>query len=683
MKSLYRGIIFWCVGGIIFWTIEAIVNTLKGTLSSFNWDLFIIVGMYIVLAAIGALIFWGIYSMLSRFAKDKMDSDCFFIATFTFSSILLYSFIWMNDKNPDPFFSRMSILLDFFLLLLCFIFSVVIYSGFIQLKKRKNLLASYLAYSVSLDSFIVFAAYFNWQLYRESVSTLEKYLTFNTLLFNIFIIAGCVLLCILIYNIVLFLIKNFSIKKHIKTVSIIFLPLIITTSIIYPSRQNSMSKELSSRPSFNSEEKPNVLLFLMDTLRADHVGCYGYPRDTTPNIDELSKSAILFENCISPGPLTQLIMPSLLTSRYITFTARKKYEYVNSLVRLQEILKLNGYQTSCFVGFNWAYQLIGLDKGFDYFFTRYGLFYEFFLPKGYITLRNAFTKDKDAWEFSFDTMEDKLFSWLGENKENKFFTYVHVTDIHAPYRTPSTYKKRFYSGTEKEEHLLTEEWRVKQNNFPPEKIKHIIDIYDDSIRSTDFFVRKLIDKLKELGIFDKTLLIFISDHGESFLEHGYSNHGRSLFEEEIRVPLIIRYPKSLKQNERIPDIVSLLDIMPTTLDLLNIEIKEELDGKSFLGLILRGEEKKIKHREFVFSEKEGNFSCVRTKKWKLIICEKSKEKFFGTKTFGHKEIKELYDLENDPLELHNIYDERCKNKEIVELEKKLVNHINFMKNLGK
>ena len=115
MKSLYRGFLFWCVGGIIFWTIEAIVTIFKGALSSFKWELFVICGMYIVFAAIGALIFWCIYSILLKFTKNNIDSDCFFIATFFFSSIFLYGFIWVNDKNPDPFLSRMSILSDFFL----------------------------------------------------------------------------------------------------------------------------------------------------------------------------------------------------------------------------------------------------------------------------------------------------------------------------------------------------------------------------------------------------------------------------------------------------------------------------------------------------------------------------------------------------------------------------------------
>lgn len=682
MRSVYRGLIFWCLGAVIFWSIEAIVDFLKRTLSSFSWHLFIIGGMYLVLGAMGAFIFWAIYSKLPKYAKDKLDSDCFFIATFTFSTVFIYSFLWVNVKNPDTFFSLKSILIDFSLLFLCFIFSAVIYFEFTKLKRIRNLIASFIAYSISLDFFIVFVPYFNWQIYRESVWTLERFLTFKTFLSNIFIFVGCILLYILIYNCAVFLIRNFRVKSYIKTACVVSLILVAIISIILPLKHNSIKKQLALKSSFNSQEQPNVLIFLMDTLRAGHLGSYGYLRDTSPNIDEFSKSGVLFENCITPASVTQLVIPSLLTSRYITFSARKNYEYVNSLIRLQEILKANGYQTASFIGFNFPFQVLGLEKGFDYSFSQYGLFYEFFIPKAYITFLNAFTKDKHAWEFSFDKMEDELFLWLDKNKENKFFAYVHATDIHSPYRTPGAYRKRFYCGTERDEYLLAEEWRIKQNSISPKKIDYIVDLYDDSIRSMDYNFGKLIEKLKELGIFDRTVFIFVADHGEAFLEHGASHHTRSLFEEEIKVPLIVRYPKLLKENKRIANLVSSLDIMPTTLDILNIEVNEKVDGNSFLPLILKGKEKRKEHREFVFSGKEGSFNCIRTKKWKLIICEESKKSFFGTNSFAHKDVKELYDLENDPFELRNIYHEKSNDRELAELEKKLVNHMTFMKNLA-
>lgn len=660
-----KSLLFWCLGIFIFWLAETAVNFLRSGFNAAGVQALIIACLYLAIASLGAFFTRRIQPAFSGLTKRKINSGAFSAATFVFFAVFLYLYLWLNDKNPDTLAAPSSIITDILLLIVCLAFSILVYRIFTGFRAGKDIIAAYIAFSVSFYFILVYLPEFNWDIYHESVWSLERFLTFKTLMLNALIISAGVLACFLIYR--------------FRRVSGAFLISVFIFFFLY-----SISGSLGiERPAAKRAAGPNILIFLMDALRADHLGCYGYANDTTPNIDRFAQSSALFENCITPNPITQLVMPSLLTSRYNTFKARKDFSFMNSLIRIQEILKSNGYLTASFAGFHSPYKVPGLDKGFDYQFSPYGAYYEYFIPKIYITFLNAITTDKNSWGVPYCRIENGLFSWLIENKNRNFFVYVHSADTHAPYWVNPGYKRRFFKGTAEEKFILAEEWRTKQSRINPLRIKEVIDIYDDSINSTDINFGKLIDKLKDLGILDNTLIVVVSDHGEGFLEHGNAHHGRSSFEEETHVPLIIRYPALIKEGIRVPALVSSLDIVPTILDAAGIKFTGPMDGISFLDLIRKGKEAKgLTHREYVFTEKDGSFVAVRTKKWKLTICEEEKRGLLGSNSLAHKKMKELYNLESDPKELNNVYEEKKDEKEIKELEAIQMEHIRFMHSLG-
>lgn len=673
-------LIFWLAGVTIFWSVEFFDNISRKTISGIDKNILFILLLYVLFGIFAFVLLMALGILTKRILKAKLkaDSDCFNIASAGFLLIFLYSFLWVNEKNPSPLYSALSIAIDLGLLLASLAYCVFTYFLFKWFKKRGDFAAHYFAYSLSLYFLLICGLNMNWQLYRESVWAVENFLTINTLAANIVLVFSALIIYILTFYFYLFLKKA---QNYIRAISLIILVSLVFAGIglIQDKKPAPAIKRLISAN--NQAQRPNVMLILLDTLRADHLGCYGYGRNTSPNIDNLSQSGVIFEKCFTPTPITQLVIPSLLTSRYISFAARKDYKFVKSLVRLQEILKANDYKTAGFIGFNFANQLVGPEKGFDYFFNQFGVFNEFFLSRFYITFLYASTTNKNAWEFPYAAMEDELFSWITKNKNNKFFVYLHITDIHAPYQTPASYKKKFFRGSIPDENTIAERWRIEQNKFPKSDIEDVIDLYDDSISSVDESIKKLTDKLKSLGLLDNTMIILLSDHGEAFLEHGVSNHGRSVFEEEIHVPLIFRYPRSFKQGARLEPLVSSIDVTATILDALGINTPDNINGNSLLSLIAKGNKEKAGLRKNIFSYKEGNFAAIRTDRFKLIICEESKKDIFGGKYFAHKNLRELYDLKAEPRELNNIYLEEKDSQLRKSLEEELIRNINFIKDL--
>jgi arylsulfatase A-like enzyme len=248
---------------------------------------------------------------------------------------------------------------------------------------------------------------------------------------------------------------------------------------------------------------------------------------------------------------------------------------------------------------------------------------------------------------------DDVFRWLEENSDKRFFLFLHSYDVHDPFQPPAPFSEIFssaYQGQLRGRSLDAELFRrvegraVEENRvyLNREDIDYIIAKYDAEIRYVDKCIGDLIDKLRKLGLLDETAVILTSDHGEELLDHGYIGH-RDLYDEGIRVPLIIRFPPGLPSGKSVSHLVRSLDIAPTVLDLLGIESRDlPWQGKSLLPLAL-GEDSS--HPAYAFSigadnQRHHRFS-IRTQKWKLI-------------STPAKESYELYNLESDPDELINL-----------------------------
>jgi arylsulfatase A-like enzyme len=372
-------------------------------------------------------------------------------------------------------------------------------------------------------------------------------------------------------------------------------------------------------PVSKSEQKkfPNVLLISLDDCRADSLSCYGYHRKTSPFIDEVSASGIRFVNAFVNTHGTFPSHTTMLSSQYQeshkVFYYNNEDHILTNTVMIQEILKAYGYVTLGVADGGWMDNCFGFSRGF----------FEYNSIKG-----NILSRTQELIKLTCKYISTK----------KPIFAFLHTYEIHAPYLPPKRYKKIF--GEYKSDFIPSSENLVKIKNTKKDLSKNDLEfikvMYDAGIRYTDDTLRKLFVELKKIGFFENYLLIITSDHGEEFGEHGGVLHPGKLYDELIHIPLIIsgtNIPKGVVDQR----MVSTVDIVPTILDYLDIEIYTPAAGHSLLDQPTdRNEGDAI-----VFSQLGRELYSVRTPRWKCIETVRSR-------------LVELYDLKIDPGEKHNI-----------------------------
>ena len=389
----------------------------------------------------------------------------------------------------------------------------------------------------------------------------------------------------------------------------------------------------------------NVILISLDTLRADHLGCYGYPKETSPNIDRFCHDAVFFTTPIAQASSTKPSHASIFTSlNVVNHGAFGGYYHILSddFNTMAEILKENGYQTCSFNGGGFVKSVFGFEQAFDLYDSSF------------------------TGQFSPEVNRSK--EWIKKHKDKKFFLFLHTYEVHHPYLPKKEYVDLFrgdYTGN-LPDHITIE--MLKKINKGELKIteedrKHIIHMYDAEIRSMDQAFAVLIDFLKKDGLYDNSLIVVTSDHGEEFGEHGMMGwHSHTLYEEIIKVPLIIKFPFSKHAGTKIHDLVRSIDILPTLLSALDIEEPQGFEGFNLMKGITEGKVKKL----FAISQLGLKKSAVRTKDWKL----------FGS---------ELFNLSNDPLEQRDLAQENLQMKKTLNntLKKFLKGRRDVSNNLGR
>lgn len=411
--------------------------------------------------------------------------------------------------------------------------------------------------------------------------------------------------------------------------------------------------------------RPNVLIYMIDTLRADHTSLYGYQRDTTPFLKKLGASAVVFDDCQAQATWTKPSIASLFTSVYsYTHGIRNDFDTIpKGASTLAEQLRNAGYVTADITASPWAGRVTGLQRGFDYVM-------EFPVIQRYRT---------DAVDRATDSvpLDKVVFTWLERHRDEPFFLYAHATDPHAPYRPPAGFEEKFANPAETAEFnrdymklhdkgqygggTVVSREGCKSNGIDPDKfIRRAIDRYDGEILHNDASLESLAGKLKQLGILDNTLIIVVSDHGEEFWDHGWTAHGHSLYQELTHCVFLMWNPRLLPVPRRVDEPVQLIDIMPTVLDLLSLKTPNIVEGQSLTPL--------IKGRPFhrrspvmtsrfahpnakpngVLPENRINTFAVVEANWKLIYREKGKD-------VGLNRV-ELYDRRSDRAETHNVAD---------------------------
>ncbi len=365
----------------------------------------------------------------------------------------------------------------------------------------------------------------------------------------------------------------------------------------------------------NHSKGPNIILISIDALRADHLSCYGYHRNTSPNIDRLASQGVLFKNAFSQATSTLPSHTSIFLSQYVwrhkVNTPKKRLH--NLSVTLAEILKNENYATAAFTGAVGLSSKYGFNQGFEIYEDR--------IP----AKRRHY----------------KLLSWLEPVRNRKLFLFIHALEVHAPYNPPLPYSDLYTKG--RCEGIRTSHGiiphKLNASKLTPEEIDYIMAVYDGGINYVDDQLGKIFEKLNQMGLDDNTIIILTADHGEAFKEHGRFEHSYKPYIEEVNVPLIIKGP-GIPRNRICENYVQHIDILTTILEILNIPQRKEMQGRSLLTLMHNCEiEKDSKTYSW------GHFSMsLRTKEWTYIMNQSRPD--------------ELYDRINDPKEQNNIIKKR-------------------------
>ncbi len=362
----------------------------------------------------------------------------------------------------------------------------------------------------------------------------------------------------------------------------------------------------------------NVILISIDTLRADHLGAYGYDRPTTPRVDEFAGEAVRFDQTIAQAPSTLHSHASILSSlipQHHRASWGAKTRLDEAAVTLPEVLLEHGYRTAAFTGGGQMAKIFGLDQGFEIY------------------------REPGAQHFA-GTVRHGI-DWMEENGDSPFFLFLHNYEVHHPYEPRDPYSDLLRVPYEGElGDVITKELLDEINKGDREidqaDLDHIISRYDAEIRSMDDGFGVLIDHLRKTGLYDRTMIVFTSDHGEEFNEHGFVGwHSHTLYDELLRVPLIIKYPGNGYGGTVVERQVRSIDIAPTITAFLGlpaptgchgVDLTPLINGEPFDPLVAVSRIDRPANRER---------SSIRTEEWKLA---------------GPPRRRALYNLTSDPEE---------------------------------
>jgi arylsulfatase A-like enzyme len=390
------------------------------------------------------------------------------------------------------------------------------------------------------------------------------------------------------------------------------------------------------------QQKPNIVLFGIDSLRRDHMSCYGYPRLTTPHLDRFAAESVLFEQTFSAHIPTTSAYASMLTGMDVFTTQVVALRHQGPLrpevQSLPEILRAEGYNTSC-VGFSGNPSSRGFDTYLDY--PAWGSWNEGRSPKA-----------EDLNAVALPEL-DRLAA-----KREPFLLFLRHMDPHAPYLPPAPFERMFYHGNELDRKnksmqgvMAFKPFRDFFASWMPPGITdkdYVIAQYDGAIAYMDAAIQRIFTALEARGLAENTIVVVNGDHGETLYDHEcyFDHHG--LYEPTLVVPLIIRYPGRLPAGRRVRGYNQHKDLAPTLLDLAGIERDDiAFDGRSLLPMV-RGEvashASEFYITECTWMRKHG----WRTPQWKLILALEP--------DFHFKPPVELYNLVEDPQENHNLAD---------------------------
>lgn len=394
-------------------------------------------------------------------------------------------------------------------------------------------------------------------------------------------------------------------------------------------------------------DRPNIVVLAVDTLRADHLGAYGYAKPTSPNIDAFASQGVLAEWMLCPviptfPSFTTFYTGQLpLTHGILAHGGDARLD--RDAPHLVPLLLGEGY-TTCAVD-NLMRERLWFGRG-----------YEFYIDPG---LRRTLSLTVTCEE-----LNARAIPWLRQHREEPFFLFIHYWDPHSPYVPPERYTAMFYEGgnpTDPDNHSLDGMWEhpnglIARDSWlrSPDGLitdaNYVAALYDAEIRYLDDAIGQILNELEDLGLADETLVVLMADHGESMTEHGIYFDHFGLYDTVIHVPFIARWPGQLPAGRRIPAMLQISDITPTLLEALDITRPHAMEGRSFWPL-LTGASEEGGHEEVISVEATWQAKwALRTRRYKFILDREPPQ--------DGEPQHELYDLEADPGETTNLITER-------------------------
>ncbi|HXV60057.1 MAG TPA: sulfatase [Vicinamibacteria bacterium] len=382
-----------------------------------------------------------------------------------------------------------------------------------------------------------------------------------------------------------------------------------------------------------------IIVFVLDTVRLDALGAYGNPLDPTPHIDALAEDGVRFDQAISSSGWTLPAVGSLLTGTWPTIHGAIGQGIMLRPLRPEiktapEVLRANGYRTVGIANAAFVSPMVGVDRGFDVFEHRY-----------------SYNHDARDAQLVVDLAIRELHARPGEPT----FLFIHLFDPHLDYAPPAGFDTRYTEGRASPPPPITMEicqemqtGDSRQEPPVPEDIAYVRGVYQGEISFMDAEVGRFIEELKSLGLYEQSTVILTADHGEEFWDHDGFEHGHTLYDELIRVPLIVKLPSDVDvARDVVSEPVRVLDVMPTVFDVAGIEKPATFDGESMMSSI-RGEPSS---RRPVFAE--STLYGPERVAWRT-----ERYKYIHDATAGREGIGELYDWQEDPGEMRNLADER-------------------------
>jgi arylsulfatase A-like enzyme len=454
------------------------------------------------------------------------------------------------------------------------------------------------------------------------------------------------------------------------------LAIVATFAISAPAWRIIVEQQAFAKLPLAPANAPNVLLITLDTVRATNMSLYGYSRSTTPQLEKIGRTGIIFDRALSTAPWT-------LPSHASMFTGRWPHELSTDLETpldttyptLAEFFRSCGYATAAFVA-NMKY--CGYETGLDRGFLHYE---DYRISLGQIAsssnlvrpiannfrLRRFIQNDEHINRKRAAQINEEMLRWLSRERKRPFFIFLNYFDAHEPYLPPPPFDKKFGAGRKLGKYSPLHRWlfepAVRHQNMNEENIQEEIDAYDGALAYLDYHLSLLFDELNKGQLMKNMLIIITSDHGEEFGEHSLFDHGYSLYLPSVHVPLLISFPDHLPAGKRIQKPVSLRDLASTIVDILDFEPNSPFPGKS----LARYWEAMPNHESLL---EEPLLSEVNHMPGQPAWFPTSKGDMKSLLFRGMRYIKngdgleELYDFNKDPWEEHNLADSDKTNQEL-------------------